>query len=463
MGPPDLVVVSNRGPLTLTSDGAGRQIVTRGGGGLVSSLGPVVSGAGATWVSAVRSGDGPDGGAVLESDGFRVRPVRIDPDRYRQYYDVVANSTLWYLHHHLFDLARRPLLDRRWREAWRSFREVNRAFAEAVADEAADGATVIVHDYHLALMGTELARLRPDLRTAHFHHTPFCGPETLAVLPDDVATQLLQGMAGFGSCGFHAARWASAFATCGASLLGRVPATFVSPAAVDAEELGSVGRSAECERDLAALDDQVGDRMLVARVDRIELSKNIVRGFLAFDELLRVQPRWRERVVFGAFVYPSRETLPDYIAYRNEVETVAARVNREWATPGWTPIMLDTSDHFTRSVAALRRYDVLLVNPVRDGLNLVAKEGFVLNERDGVVALSREAGAWDELQGAALGVNPFDVAGTAEVLATALDMDGAERARRAAAGRAASEARTSAGWLADQLRHAAAPARPASG
>ena len=178
------------------------------------------------------------------------------------------------------------------------------------------------------------------------------------------------------------------------------------------------------------LEAQVGDRNLIVRVDRIELSKNLLRGFLAFDELLRTRPEWRGKVVFAAFVYPSREGLPEYLAYRQEVETLARRVNEEWATDDWTPILLDTSDDFPRSVAALRRYDVLLVNPIRDGLNLVAKEGPLLNERDGVLALSREAGVWEELQGGALEVNPFDVAGTADVLAQALDMPADERARR---------------------------------
>lgn len=455
MGQPDLVVVSNRGPLSLRTGADGRQVAFRGGGGLVSSLGPAVAGSGATWVAAATSAGDRAGVGVIEAEGFRVRPVAIDTEHFRQYYDVVANATLWFLHHHLFDLARRPYLDARWRRAWSCFRDVNRVFAEAVADEAAPGATVIVHDYHLPLVGRELTRLRPDLRTAHFHHTPFCGPDALAVLPDEVAFELLDGMAGYGACGFHSVRWSTAFEACCKAVLGAAPPTFVSPAAVDVEELGRIGRSEECASDLAELERSVGERQLLVRVDRIELSKNIVRGFLAFGELLRSAPRWRGTVVFGAFVYASRETLPDYLAYRSEVEGVVDRINREWSTPDWTPILLDTSDRFAASVAALRRYDVLLVNPVRDGLNLVAKEGAVLNERDGVLALSREAGVWDELRDAALAVNPFDVVGTASVLAEALSMPADERARRARSMREAIQARTPLDWLRDQRRHAA--------
>lgn len=469
MAPPDLVVVSNRGPLAFTDTGDGRQVATRGGGGLVAALGSVVSGSGATWIAAAGPEGGPDGG-LIEAEGFRVRPVGIDADRYRRYYDVVANATLWFLHHHLFDLARRPGFDRRWRSAWDSFVSVNDDFAHVVADEAPDGATVVVHDYHLPLVGQALARLRPDLATAHFHHTPFCDPDALSTLPDDVAAQMLEGMAGFGACGFHATRWAAAFEDCCRVVLGRVPPTFVSPAPIDAEGLARAAASEECQAEAQSLDELVGGRQFLVRVDRIELSKNLLRGFLAFDELLDSRPRWREQVVFGAFVYPSRQTLPQYLAYRAEVETLVARINARWATPGWTPIVLDTSDRYARSVAALRRADVLVVNPVRDGLNLVAKEGTVLNERDAVVVLSRQAGAWDELGGAALGLNPFDVSGTAEVIDRALVLAPEERARRAAELRRASTRRTPGDWLRDHCQHARAPgadraaaARPAPG
>ncbi len=187
------------------------------------------------------------------------------------------------------------------------------------------------------------------------------------------------------------------------------------------------------------------------RVDRIEPSKNVLRGFLAYEDLLQRNPQWLERVTFLALLYPSREGLADYVAYRREIESTVEAINARWGRAGWDPIVLDVADDVSRSVAALQRYDVLLVNPVRDGLNLVAKEGPMLNARDGVLVLSREAGAWDELGGAALGVNPFDTAGTADALAAALAMGAAERAEHGAAARAAAVARTPRDWLDDQL------------
>jgi trehalose 6-phosphate synthase len=296
-----------------------------------------------------------------------------------------------------------------------------------------------------------MAEQRPDLKAVHFSHTPFCDPMTIRVLPDDAAVELFEGMAGYRGCGFHSARWCNAFEACSKEVIGRSPATYVSYAAADADDVMGVAASAECDAELARLEEQIGDRQLIVRVDRIELSKNILRGFQAFEDLLQTRPDLRERVVFAASIYPSREGLADYLAYRQEVHALVERINETWSTDEWTPIVLNTSDNFARSVAALRRYDVLLVNPIRDGLNLVAKEGAIVNERHGVLVLSREAGVFDVLKDHALAVNPFDVAGTADVLAAALEMPAAARKERAEALREIAMSRTSTDWLQEQL------------
>jgi trehalose 6-phosphate synthase len=449
----DLVVVSNRGPVSFRFNAAGELEERQGAGGLVSSLRPLIGGTGATWVAAAMTeadrtaaSEGP-----VEASGFRFRALSIDPAVYRMAYDVVSNATLWFLNHRLFDLPRRPRIDRRWREAWDAYRLVNRSFAEAVMADAPEGATVLVQDYHLALVGTWLAQERPDLRAVHFTHTPFCDPVDLRVLPDDVASELLAGMASHTACGFHTRRWAEAFEACCQEVLGTKPPTFVAPLAPDIDDLTEVAASSACAAAGTKLDALVGDCRIILRVDRIELSKNLLRGFLAFEELLRSRPEWVGRVVFLALVYPSREGLPEYLAYRQEVEGLAEQINDRWSSGGWTPILLDTTDDYPRSVAALQRYDVLLVNPVRDGLNLVAKEGPLVNRNDGVLALSREAGVWSELSHVALEVNPFDVAGTADTLAAALSMTAVERTAHAAALKAAAGQRTPRNWLEDQL------------
>jgi trehalose 6-phosphate synthase len=388
---------------------------------------------------------------VVDAEDFRVRLLGIDAETYRLAYDVISNQVLWFVHHGLYDLPREPAFGPELAEAWQAYREVNRAFADVVTDTAPAGAAVLVQDYHLALMGLTLAERRPDLVAVHFHHTPFATPSWLRVLPQHVAGELVSGLAAHRACGFHSARWADDFTASCRDVQGLTPRTFVSPLPTAADDVLDAAASPACEAALAEIEAAVGDRHVVARVDRIELSKNLLRGFQAFDLLLEHRPAWRERVVFLASVYPSRTGVPAYIEYQQDVEALVEEINERWATPGWTPIVYDTRDDYPRSVAVLRRADVLLVNPIRDGLNLVAKEGAIVNERDAVLCLSREAGVWDEVGEAALDVPPFDVAGTADALDRALRMPADERAARAARLRELSTARGPADWLADQL------------
>ena len=337
-----VVIVSNRGPLSFRVTDEGELAATRGAGGLVSGLAPLVAGTGVTWIAAAIT-DGDRQAAergTIDAEGFRVRTLAVDPATYRMAYDVVCNATLWFLHHGLFELARRPRFDTRFRMAWDAYRDVNRAFAEAVADAAPEGAAVLIQDYHLALVPAMLREARPDLHTVHFSHTPFANPDLWRVLPGDLGAELLTGMAAADACGFHSGRWADAFTACCLEQIGAAPTTFVAPLAPDPADMAGAAASDACARELADLDAAVGDRAFVVRVDRIELSKNLLRGFAAFDDMLERHPEWRERVVFGAYCYPSREGLPEYLAYRQEVETVVRTINDRWSTPSWTPILL---------------------------------------------------------------------------------------------------------------------------
>ena len=428
-----VVLVSNRGPVSFT-EVDGQLVARRGGGGLVSGLAPLVVGTDTTWIAAaLNPGDriaASEG--VIEAADMRVRTLDIDPTTFRLAYDVVANSALWFLYHGLHDLSRRPVFDHGWAEAWQAYRDYNQQFAEVVAAEAPADATVLVQDYHLSLLGTALASTRPDLTTVHFSHTPFAPPHLMRVLPTESAIELLEGMAAHTTCGFHSQRWADDFRASCRELLGRDVSTFVSPLAPDPDDMNKVARSEACQAAFEELDADLGDRQVIVRVDRIELSKNLLRGFRAFDRLLADRPDLRGRVVFHALGYTSRDGLPEYLAYRQEVEALVDVINRRWGTGDWSPIELDIHDDFPRSVAHLRRYDVLLINPIRDGLNLVAKEGPIVNERNGTLVLSREAGVHDELEGACISVNPYDIVEQAAALGAALDRSASERAAAAA-------------------------------
>jgi len=453
MGQARLVVASNRGPLSFVLGDDGRPVPGGSAGGLAAALYPLVEGSGATWVSCAMSEADRSAAALGLMDELEVPLVTVQPDEatYRMAYDVISNSTLWNCHHHLFDLARRPLLDHRFDEAFDAYRSFNTQFADAIDGVAGEGAVVLVQDYHLTLLPGLLRARRPDLRTVHFTHTPFAEPGIWRVLPTSVGRELLEGMAAATGCGFHAPRWEAAFRGCCAETGVEAPPTFVSPLGVARERLAARAASPECRSAAARLDGLVAGRRLVVRTDRVEPSKNLLRGFWAFDELLRHRRDMRGSVVMVAHAYPSRQSLPEYLAYRAEVERAAERVNETWGTAGWTPIVLDIVDDMAWSLAALTRYDVLLVNPMRDGLNLVAKEGPLVNANDGVLALSREAGAFEELRPEAIEVNPYDVSGTAIALADALDMPMAERKRRAEALRSLVTERPAGAWLADQF------------
>ncbi|MCU1494788.1 MAG: Alpha,alpha-trehalose-phosphate synthase [Acidimicrobiaceae bacterium] len=459
----ELVVVSNRGPATFSVGKDGELVARHGAGGLAPSLLNALAGSDALWIAtAMSEGDrraARQGVPASLSGGSELRLVELAPEVQEAAYHVVANGTLWFLYHGLFDRARHPVFDARWHEAWDGYRQFNRALAEEVARCADEGATVVVNDYHLALVGGFLASLRPDLRTVHFHHTPFCDPEELRVLPSAVARELVTSLASFGACGFHTERWADQFRQCAAAVLDKVPEVFHAPLGTDAEALRAVAASPGCSARRADLLERLEGRSLLFRSDRVELSKNLLRGFLAYEELLEADPGLRDRVTFIARTYPSREDIPEYIAYRHEVERLVDRVNERFGAADHLPIVLEVADDFEASVAALSCYDVLLVNPIRDGMNLVAKEGPAVNDRDGVLALSREAGAFAELGTSALEIEPFDVQGTAAVLSRALAMAPDERAVRAKTVAEIAISRPPARWFEEVAGAARRPSR----
>ncbi len=454
-----MIVLSHRGPYSFDRNDDGTFTARRGAGGIVSALGPLLAEKDdSTWIAAAMSDADREAARAGATHGLDMdlQLLVLDAAQHRMHYDVIANGVLWFLFHGLFDRIRRPRFDIHFRDAWDAYVAVNEAFTNAATEGAKERDVVLVQDYQLALVPGQLRARRPDLRVVHFTHTPFCGPDDITVLPDDVGGALCSALAS-GPAGFHTRRWADAYRRSARVVLGE-DATIAPPFAAslgpDAGALEEVAASPAARAAAGKLADTVGERLVIMRTDRIEPSKNIVRGFLAFDRLLEARPGLRGRVVFVAMVYPSRQGMAEYLAYTSEVAQAVERVNERWATRDWTPILLDDRDDFARSVAGLERYDVLFVNPLRDGLNLVAKEGPVCNRRDGVLCLSPEAGAYEELRSAAIAVHPYDIEQTAGALDTALALPLDQRAKRAARLRALATARTPGDWLHDLVRHA---------
>ncbi len=481
MGTPEsgpVLVASNRGPISFSQGDDGKLSARRGGGGMVSGLLTVAARTDLLWVCAALSDAdraaaraAPGGRLGLDGqpreDGADVWMLDIPAATFADAYNAVANSTLWFVHHMLYDLPNSPRFGTGFRDQWESFRAYNAAFADALAQAAGqqDQPRALVQDYHLTLVPRMLAQRRPGIRVAHFSHTPWAPPDYFRVLPDDIAREVLTGILGADHAGFLCQRWADSFAACCEAVLGadvdtaRQQVTYeghvtrlgVHALGVDADELRARAAEPDVEDRVAELAKLAGGRKLIARIDRTELSKNITGGLAAYRQLLATHPEWRGRVVHVAFAYPSRTDLAEYRAYTAAVAELAAQIGEEFGTSDWDPLVVQVEDDYARSLAAYRMADVLLVNPIRDGMNLVAKEGPIVSDRGCALVLSREAGAAAELGEAALLVNPYDVTGTAEALHEALSMTDAERASRTARLAAASAAVPPARWFADQL------------
>ncbi len=445
-----VLVASNRGPITYTLGEDGTLDAKRGGGGLVSGLSAVDD---KLWVCAAL-GDG-DREAVRRGVGEPgVRMLDIDAEVHADAYNGIANSVLWFVHHLLYQTPVEPVFDTEFRRQWAAYETYNRAFAEALAQEAGPGAAVLVQDYHLALVPGMLRELRPDLRIGHFSHTPWAPVDYFRLLPDDIAEQLLRGILGADRAAFLTRRWADAFIACCTEILGGTGRTRIGVHGLgaDADFLRRRSHEADVDERMSALREQVGEnRKTIVRVDRTELSKNIVRGLHAYRTLLETRPEWRERVVHIAFAYPSRQDLAVYRDYTAAVQSLATEINGEYGTESWTPVVLHVKDDFARSLAAYRLADVALVNPIRDGMNLVAKEVPVVSDHGCALVLSREAGAYEELGEDAIVVNPYDVTGTAEALHEALTMSGDERSGRTKRLAEAATALPPQRWFLDQL------------
>ncbi len=473
MGDTSVLVASNRGPLSYAVDEHGGLTARRGGGGMISALEaheePV------TWVCAALT-DGDRAAVRASRDGLlrnpasethpaaqTVRMLEIDRVIFDRAYNAVANRTLWFIAHLLFDTPHTPSFGHSWNGDWAAYEHYCATFAAALAADAAPDGKVMIQDYHLVLAPRLLRELRPELRISHFTHTPWASPDYFRLLPDPVAVAVLRGMLGADRLGFHCRRWADAFLSCCDAVLsadvtgdevtfeGRTTTVAVHALGVDGQGLRKRAQAVDVTSRRDILREQVDGRRLLLRIDRTELSKNIVRGLDAYRELLRSHPELRGEVTHLVFAYPSRHDLPEYREYTAAVQRMAYDISQEFGRPGWEPVRLEVSDDFPRSLAAYELADVLVVNPVRDGMNLVAKEGPVLSRNDLSLVLSREAGAVAELGADSFVVNPYDVTQTSEALWEALEQPAAERNARCRRLADAATALPPAQWFSEQL------------
>ncbi|MHB0914715.1 MAG: alpha,alpha-trehalose-phosphate synthase (UDP-forming) [Thermoleophilia bacterium] len=454
----DLLLVSNRGPFSYHRDGSGELTTTRGSGGLVTALLGVAASCDITWIASAMTPEDAEvsqaaGGGRIEIDNEGVklglRFIISEPDAYHKFYNIIANPILWFVQHYLWDLSVVPDIRRNEIEAWEyGYQVVNRQFAQVVGDEldAHEGPrpVVMLHDYHLYTCPAAIRERHPDVFLHQFVHIPWPQPDAWLVLPPAIREAVITGLLANDIIAFHTAKYVRNFLLCCEELLGcevdyagsnvivdgRVVWVRACPISIDCAEFE---RLAESEPVLAEERQIIGERRehLVLRVDRMDLSKNIVRGFKAFDLFLDQHPEFKERITFLALLQPSREDVEEYVEYREKIMRVVEMINTKHGTVNWMPIDVRMEDRFHRSVAAYKQYDVLMVNAIFDGMNLIAKEAGLVNRRDGVLILSENTGAHEQLGAYALTVNPFDLEDQARALHGALTMDKVEKSRRA--------------------------------
>ncbi|MDT0167290.1 bifunctional alpha,alpha-trehalose-phosphate synthase (UDP-forming)/trehalose-phosphatase [Actinotalea sp. AC32] len=435
-----LVVVANRLPVDLTVEDDGSTSWRRSPGGLVSALEPVMQAADGAWVGWAGS---PDVEAdAFDGDGMRLVPVALSADEVRDYYEGFSNDTLWPLYH---DVISPPEFHRRW---WDAYRRVNRRFAEAAADQAAEGATVWVQDYQLQLVPALLRELRPDLRIGYFHHIPFPPLEIFAQLP--WRRQVVEGLLGADLIGFQRAGDASNFVRVVRRLTDlstkgqviTVPGTEEAaartvraaafPISIDSARFDAMARTEAVRARAREIRRDLGDpSVLLLGVDRLDYTKGIRHRIKAFGELLEEGRLTVPEAALVQVASPSRENVEAYQQLRDEVETLVGRINGEHGQIGSAAIYYMHHSYPPEEMAALYlAADVMLVTALRDGMNLVAKEFVAACTDDrGVLVLSEFAGAADELAGSLL-VNPHDIDGLKDAIERAVTMEPREMRRR---------------------------------
>jgi trehalose 6-phosphate synthase len=476
LGDRRLIIATNRGPVTFTTGGDGTLRPRRGSGGLVTALGQVGHHVPVTWLAAAMT-DGDRRAAaeprlireaVGDDEQVRLRFVSVERAVFEQAYNVIANPLLWFLQHQMWNLPERPVIDAATLRAWeRGYVAMNEAFAAAVVLQTRGDKRprVMLHDYHLYCAAEPIRRSRPGAILSHFTHIPMPPSSIWQAVAPRIREGIATGLLANDVVGFQTNRYAHNFLRMVESFVPDATVDYDAsevrrrrrrtrvrtyPISIDVEATRRIARSRAARRRADQLMGATRERVIV-RVDRLEPSKNILRGFLAYEALLQRQPRLRGHLSFLAFLVPSRTSLREYGHYGRMVQNAVERINARFGRAGWRPIQIFYENDYAQALAGLSIADIVLVNPLVDGMNLVAKEAAIVSERDAVLVLSETAGAFDQMADGALPVAPADIAGTADALAQALAMPVEERRRRLAHLRRGVEREDITWWLRRQL------------
>jgi trehalose 6-phosphate synthase len=450
-----LILAANRGPINFIAAADGTLRPRRGSGGVVTALSQVGGQVPLTWIAAAMgeadrraAGDRALLDDATPGDDLRLRFAAVPRATFDAAYNTIANPLLWFLQHEMWNLPERPMVGPATMRAWHEgYVRLNEAFARAVLDEVPRGdraPRIMLHDYHLYLAAEPIRAARPGAVISHFTHIPWPPSSIWQVMPPLIREAICRGLLANDVVGFHTARYAHNFLRSVESFIpdarvdyrrqavawdGRTVFARAYPISIDVAATRRAATARGARRRAAELLAGCADQVIV-RVDRMEPSKNILRGFAAFETLLDEQPSLRDRVTFLAFLVPSRTSIREYRDYGRQVRDAADRINARFARAGRTVVRIFYENNYAQALAGLSIADLVLVNPLIDGMNLVAKEAVVVSERDAVLVLSETAGAYDQMADGVLPVAPADLVGTADAMARGLAMARSERRER---------------------------------
>ena len=473
-----LIVASNRGPVEYRSADDNKLVPRHTSGGVVTALGALPEETDFTWISSAlgeadRRATSPDGSPKIPHPEAKfsgsIRFVKPSRRVYHKFYNIICNPLLWFLHHYMWNTPYSPNVDSTVYDAWVSgYRQVNQSFVTEILEEidsSSKPTLVMLHDYHLYLCAGLLREARPDVLIQHYIHVPWPESRYWYLLPVTIVREICYSLCKADIVGFHTMADSRYFLST-ISLLdldadidwdnqivvmdGHKCTIKVYPMGINPDEVVKISESRRVREHQRALIDSATD-ISVVRIDRAEPSKNIVRSLKAFEILLKDRKDLQEHVTFWAFIVPSRSHIRQYQRYLEEIRQEINRINTAYRTDIWTPVVAFIENNYLQAVAAMTFYDVLLVNTISEGTNLIAQEGPLVNAKNGAMVLSNTSGVYPHLKDGVIGISAADLQGTADAMGKAIELPSEDRRLKQRVLREAIGRISLANWLSKQF------------
>ncbi len=426
-----------------------------GAGGLVQALLPFIEKTGGTWIaSAMTDADievvekYPENRIPTPKDNpkFGTILIILDRKKYYEYYNILNNSLLWFIYHYMWNLAYTPEIDDNIHKAWESYQYVNQKFADRVIKEinsAEKESLIMLQDFQLQTCSAYIREKFEDIFLSQFIHIPWPQPDYLGIFPRYIEKSIVEGLLSNNHIGFHIERYAKNFLMICEKYADKVDfknnivhyndrEIFVRnyPISVDVEKLNRLVKSDEVLKYDRYVKKIKGNNFLIYRTERTDPSKNIIRGFKAYDLFFQKHPEFKGKVTFFITGVSTRENVREYKDYKTKLNNIIHKINGKYSRNGWKPIVTHFDAEYPLVIAAFKNYDCLLVNSIHDGMNLVPKEGSTVNENNGILIISETTGAYDELKEYSININAMDISETAEAIYNAITMKQDERKKR---------------------------------